>query len=76
MAPSKKRLKTSMYYIWQALNDTDKESARKYLDLISNTVCTNPHLIRPHLQCMDEYYAKYASSIGDKALEWEELSLT
>ena len=65
MVLSEKRLKKSIYYIWQALNDTDEKSAQKYLDLISNTVCTNPRHIRPHLQRMDEYYSKYASCIGD-----------
>ena len=32
--------KVSVYYIWQALTDTDEESAQKYLDLISATICT------------------------------------
>ena len=35
----------SIYYIWQALIDTDKESTQKYLGLISTMHCANTCLL-------------------------------
>ena len=67
--PNHMRLKHPVYYIWQALTDTDEKSVQKYLSLISNTHCT-------HLQRMDDYDNKYISCIGDDSAKWEEPALS
>ena len=66
----------SAYLAWQALSQTDENSADKTLAKLSHTKCTELRRVAAHLDTMDDLYEKYKLGVPEYRLTPEQPMLS